>query len=52
MSSETLTVEHIGRILVGILQWTIAIASVVGTLALLGWILKMIVTKDKRDELN
>jgi hypothetical protein len=47
-----LTFDHIGKIVVGIIQWTIAIASVVGTLALLGWILKMIVTKDKRDELN
>jgi len=47
-----LTFDQIGKIVVGIIQWTIAIASVVGTLALVGWILKMIFTKDKRDELN
>jgi small neutral amino acid transporter SnatA (MarC family) len=43
---------HIGKIIVGIFQLSVAIVSVVGTLALLGWILKMIFTKDKRDELN
>ena len=37
---------------VGLIQWTIAIAAVLGTLALVGWILKMIVKKDKRDEFN
>ena len=37
---------------VGVIQWTIAIAAVLGTLALIGWILKMIVKKDKRDEFN
>ena len=31
----------------GVVQWTIAIVSVAGTLALIGWIFKMIVTKDK-----
>jgi hypothetical protein len=46
------TLDHIGKIVVGILQLSIATMSVVGTLALLGWILKMILTKDKRDELN
>lgn len=52
MRWEDLTAGHIGKIVVGILQWSIAIASVIGTLALVGWILKMIFTKDKRDELN
>jgi hypothetical protein len=33
--------------LTGVLQWTIAIVSVAGTLALFGWILTMIVKKDK-----
>jgi hypothetical protein len=52
MSSGDLTFDHIGTIIVGILKLSVAIVSVVGTLALLGWILKMILTKDKRDELN
>jgi hypothetical protein len=33
--------------LLGVLQWTIAILSVAGTLALLSWILMMVVKKDK-----
>jgi len=35
------------RALLGILQWSIAILSVAGTLALIGWILTMVVRKDK-----
>jgi len=31
----------------GVLQWTIAILSVTGTLALFSWILVMIVRKDR-----
>jgi hypothetical protein len=31
----------------GVVQWTIAIISVAGTLALFTWILKMILKKDK-----
>jgi hypothetical protein len=31
----------------GVLQWTIAIVSVAGTLALFSWILVMIVRKDR-----
>jgi hypothetical protein len=31
----------------GVLQWTLAIVSVAGTLALCGWILMMILRKDK-----
>jgi hypothetical protein len=31
----------------GVLQWTIAILAVAGTLALFGWILTMVVRKDK-----
>jgi hypothetical protein len=46
------TTDHIEKIIVGIIQWSIAILSVIGTLGLVGWILKMILTKDKRDELN
>jgi hypothetical protein len=33
--------------LLGVVQWTIAIISVAGTLALFTWILKMILKKDK-----
>jgi hypothetical protein len=35
--------------LLGILQWTIAILSVAGTLALAGWILTMFFRKDKAE---
>jgi hypothetical protein len=35
------------RSLYGVLQWTIAILSVVGTLALFSWIFLMIVRKDR-----
>jgi hypothetical protein len=31
----------------GVIQWTIAIVSVAGTLALFGWIFTMVVKKDK-----
>jgi hypothetical protein len=31
----------------GLLQWTIAILSVAGTLALFGWIIRMVLKKDK-----
>jgi hypothetical protein len=34
--------------LLGILQWTIAILSVAGTLALFGWIAAMFFKKDRR----
>jgi hypothetical protein len=33
--------------LLGVLQWIVAILAVAGTLALFGWILTMIVRKDK-----
>ena len=33
--------------LLGIFQWTLAIISVAGTLALISWILTMILKKDK-----
>jgi hypothetical protein len=52
MRSGDLTFDHIGKIVLGILKLSVAIVSVVGTLGLFGWILKMILTKDKRDELN
>ena len=41
--------EQIFNIAVGLLQWTIAILAVVGTLALLGWIVMMVVKKDKSE---
>lgn len=47
-----MTFDRIFRIFVGILQWIIAIVSVTGTLALVGWIIKMVVKKDKPDELD
>ena len=33
--------------LLGILQWTVAILSVAGTLALVGWIVAMFFKKDR-----
>lgn len=36
------------RGLVGLLQWTLAIGSVLGTLALFTWILVMVLRKDQR----
>jgi len=47
-----LTLRHVFTVALGVIQWSIAIVSVAGTLALFGWILKMIVKKDKRDELH
>ena len=44
-----MTFERLFTIVVGIVQWTIAIVSVLGTVALVGWIIKMIV-KDERSE--
>jgi len=38
-------------IVFGLLQWTVAILSVLATLALFGWIVMMIVKKDRRNEL-
>lgn len=35
------------RAAVGVVQWAIAIVSVAGTLALIGWIMMMILKKDK-----
>jgi hypothetical protein len=35
------------RSVLGVIQWTLAIASVVGTLALFTWIIVMLVKKDK-----
>jgi hypothetical protein len=37
----------LGQTVFGVIQWTIAILSVAGTLALIGWILTMILKKDK-----
>ena len=34
-------------VVLGVLQWTIAIVSVIATLALITWILAMILRKDK-----
>lgn len=36
-----------GELLIGVLQWTIAIISVAGTVALVGWIAVMFIKKDK-----
>jgi hypothetical protein len=52
MSGKHLTLGEIFTIAFGVLRWAVAIASVLATLALFGWILKMILKKDKRDELN
>jgi hypothetical protein len=38
------------RIVLGILQWTVAIVSVLSTLALLFWIAAMFLRKDRKDE--
>jgi len=35
------------RILIGVLQWTVAIVSVAATLALITWMLVMVFKKDK-----
>ena len=43
---------QIFSIALGLVEWSIAIVSVFGTLFLFGWILKMILKKDKRDELH
>ena len=42
-----MTWRQIGGIVVGLLQWTVAIVSVAGTLALFGWIIRMVIKKDK-----
>jgi hypothetical protein len=47
-----MTWSQIFGIVLGLLRWTLAIVSVVATLALFGWILKMILKKDKPDELH
>ena len=47
-----MSLERLFTIALGVLQWTIAIASVAGTLALVSWIIRMIVKKDKPDELR
>ena len=39
--------QQIFTIVLGLLQWTIAILSVAGTLVLIGWIVRMVVKKDK-----
>jgi hypothetical protein len=52
MRWRDLSSYDIADILLNLLKWLIAIASAAGTLALLGWIVKMIVTKDKSNELH
>jgi hypothetical protein len=42
-----MTWRGIFTIVLGLLQWTIAILSVAGTLALFGWIIRMVIKKDK-----
>ena len=46
MSSDW-TLGDVFQTLVGVIQWTIAILAVGGTFALFGWILTMVVRKDK-----
>ena len=36
-----------GAMLIGVLQWTIAIAAVLGTLGLFTWIAVLLLKKDK-----
>ena len=45
------TWRHIFTVALGVVQWSIAIVSIAGTLALFGWILKMILKKDKRSSM-
>ena len=47
MRWRDLTWGQILNIGLGVLQWSIAIVSVIGTLALVGWMIKMVITKDK-----
>ena len=39
--------KSIGDMIIGVLQWTVAIASILGTLALFTWIAVMLLKKDK-----
>ena len=50
MRWRDLTWGEIGRIALGMLQWSIAILSVIGTLALIGWMVMLMVRKDKRND--
>jgi len=45
--STTWTWAGFFQSLFGVLQWTVAVLSVVGTLGLFGWIVMMVVRKDK-----
>jgi hypothetical protein len=38
---------HLSEMILGVLQWTIAIASVLGTVALFTWIAVMFLKKDR-----
>jgi hypothetical protein len=37
------------RIILGVFQWTLAIASVLGTLALFTWLIVMFFKKDRKE---
>ena len=39
--------KSLGEMILGVLQWTIAIASVIGTIALFTWIAVMFLKKDR-----
>ena len=39
--------KSVGEMIVGVLQWTVAILSVAGTLALFTWIAVMFLKKDR-----
>jgi hypothetical protein len=41
------TWTSVSQAVVGVVQWTLAIVSIGGTLALFSWILVMVVKKDK-----
>ena len=49
MRWRDLTWGQIASIGLGVLQWSIAILSVVGTLALVGWMIMIVVKKDKAE---
>jgi hypothetical protein len=44
--------SDLGTIVLNILRWAMAVVSVAATLGLFAWILKMILKKEKRDELH
>ena len=39
--------ENFFRSALGVVQWTVAVAAILGTIALFAWIMMMIVKRDK-----